>query len=141
VVGIPLTGAEHPARHSGQHPVDAGVVFTAAHGEILRRSNFIRRHFHPAVEAAKVPAAMRFHDLRHTSAAILISRGWSLEQLKPHLGPSSIRVTSDRYAHLYEGHDDDLVDALDRDLRARPQRPRPTPPTISTVSALRSEAG
>ena len=137
-VRIPLHLAEALASHIERFPGPNGLLFTSSEGTLIRRSNFLRRHFHPAVEDSGIPSDTRFHDLRHTCAAILIDRGWSLEQLKRHLGHSSIRVTSDRYAHLYEGHDDDLMDALDRDLRARPHRPRPAQ---ATVTMLRTDTG
>ncbi len=40
--------------------------------------------------------SVRFHDLRHTCAAILIANGRHMEEVKDHLGHSSIRDTSDR---------------------------------------------
>jgi integrase len=50
--------------------------------------------------------AVRWHDLRHTCGAALISgwwgRRWRLEEVKEHLGHTSINVTS-RYAHLAPG--------------------------------------
>lgn len=54
---------------------------------------------------------------RHTAAAILIAEGWSMEQVKRHLGHSTIRVTSDRYGHLFEGHDEALLERLDEHFR------------------------
>jgi integrase len=48
-----------------------------------------------------LPAGLRFHDLRHTCAAFLIANGRHMEEVKIYLGHSSIRVTSDRYAHLF----------------------------------------
>jgi hypothetical protein len=41
----------------------------------LRRSNFYRRHYKPAVPRAGLDADPRFHDLRHTCAALLIAQG------------------------------------------------------------------
>ena len=68
-----------------------------------------------------LPDGVRFHDLRHTCAALLLAQGASLEQVKKLLGHSTIRVTSDRYGHLYDGHDDDLLDRLDRTGRGAVQ--------------------
>jgi len=44
---------------------------------------------------------LRFHDLRHTCAALPIANGRHMEEIKEHLGHSSIRITSDRYGHLF----------------------------------------
>ena len=46
-------------------PGDDGLVFTNSEGKPLRRSNFCRRVWHPALRAAGLPA-IHFHDLRHT---------------------------------------------------------------------------
>ena len=46
-----------------------------------------------------------------------IDRGATPEQVQAILGHSTIRVTFDRYGHLFEGHADDLMMALD-DLHA-----------------------
>jgi len=46
-------------------PGDDGLVFTSPEGAPLRRSNFIRRAWRPALRAAGLPM-IHFHDLRHT---------------------------------------------------------------------------
>jgi integrase len=76
------------------------------------------RHFHRAVKDAGLPDTLRFHDLRHTCAAILIAQGWAAKQIQDRLGHASIRTTLDRYGHLFEGHDAALLDRLDGLLRA-----------------------
>ena len=60
---------------------------------------------------------VRFHDLRHTCAAILIAQKRDLHEIKDYLGHSSIRVTSDRYGHLYPQARADMADALDETFR------------------------
>ena len=73
-----------------------------------------RRHYDPAVAAVEgLPAGLRFHDLRHTCAALLIANGRHLEEVKDYLGHSSIRVTSDRYGHLFPQARAELADSLD----------------------------
>ncbi|MFZ3062687.1 MAG: tyrosine-type recombinase/integrase [Actinomycetota bacterium] len=43
---------------------------------------------------------MRFHDLRHTYASLLIAQGENLKFIQQQLGHSSAQVTLDRYGHL-----------------------------------------
>jgi Phage integrase family len=70
---------------------------------------------------------VRFHDLRHTCAARLIAAGRHLEEVKTYLGHSSIRVTSDRYGHLFPEARAAIADALDATYRATPaDPPRPS---------------
>lgn len=69
---------------------------------------------------------VRFHDLRHTCASLLIAAGRSLQDVKEHLGHSSIRVTSDRYARLYPEARVAMAEALDAlysDAATAPARP------------------
>jgi integrase len=46
---------------------------------------------------------IRFHDLRHTYASVLIQRRESLAYVKDQLGHHSIQVTVDLYGHLVPG--------------------------------------
>lgn len=52
---------------------------------------------------------LRIHDLRHTHAAHLISRGRPLTSVQRRLGHSSIKVTSDTYGHLLPEVEDDTA--------------------------------
>ena len=57
---------------------------------------------------------MRFHDLRHTHAALLIASGAHPKVIQVRLGHASIRTTLDLYGHLMPGLDDQAVDALEQ---------------------------
>jgi len=50
-------------------------VFASPEGGPLRHNNFYRRHFKPAVLQAGLPVTVRFHDLRHSYAGLLIAQG------------------------------------------------------------------
>jgi len=102
--------------HIGRYSSD-GYLFTSAMGDPVRHRNFMRRDYKPAVVAAELPEGLRFHDLRHTCAALLIANGRHLEEVKDYLGHSSIRVTSDRYGHLFPKARTEMADALDTTYR------------------------
>ena len=51
------------------------------------------------MSATKLPH-MRFHDLRHSAASLLIGLMSSLVEVSKLLGHSEIRVTADLYGHL-----------------------------------------
>jgi integrase len=61
-------------------------------------------------------ARFRFHDLRHTYAALSLAAGVELFTLSRRMGHSSISVTADRYGHLYQGQTAD-AEALDKLLK------------------------
>jgi integrase len=109
----------------GTYPTSNGLVFSAKEGGPIRHRNLYRRHFRPAVEKARtmaitegrkddaLPETLRFHDLRHTCAALLIANGRHMEEVRDHLGHSSIRTTSDHYGHLFPSTRTALANALE----------------------------
>jgi type I restriction enzyme R subunit len=56
---------------------------------------------------------IRFHDLRHTFASLLIQNGEPLTYIKEQMGHSSIQVTVDVYGHLVPSANRAAVDKLD----------------------------
>jgi integrase len=59
----------------------------------------VLRTLHGLLEAAKLPV-VRFHDLRHSAASLLIAEGVELVEVSMLLGHSELRVTADLYSHL-----------------------------------------
>lgn len=95
---------------AGERWVDTGLVFTTYRvckaGKGLRtrvgaglHPRNVLRALHALLEAAKVPK-VRFHDLRHSAASLLIAEGVPLVEVSLLLGHSELRVTSDLYTHL-----------------------------------------
>jgi integrase len=107
-------------------------VFSAQRGGRLRHNNFYQRLFCPALRRAGLPEQVRFHDLRHTCAALLIAQGAHPKAIQAHLGHSSIQVTMDRYGHLFPDALEHLADRLDA---ARTQT-RTDPGRIETREGL-----
>ena len=56
---------------------------------------------------------MRFHDIRHTFASLLLSRGESPVYVKDQLGHSSIQMTVDIYGHLIPNSNRNAINSLD----------------------------
>jgi integrase len=86
-------------------------VFPGANGKPMRHANFYSRHFKPALLKAGLPD-IRFHDLRHTCASILIANGEHPKAISDRLGHSSIMLTMDRYGHLFPDHAEAVMDRL-----------------------------
>ena len=88
-------------------------VFTDSTGGIRRHSNFYRRVFKPAAKRV-LRETFKFHDLRHTYAAILIDQGAHPRVVMERMGHSSITVTMDCYGHLFPSEDQATIDALEQ---------------------------
>jgi integrase len=65
----------------------------------LNHNNVVNRHFNPALKKAKL-GHVRFHDMRHTYASLLIEQGENIKYIQSQLGHSSPTVTLNVYAHL-----------------------------------------
>jgi integrase len=116
-VSIPTFLTELLAEHLATFPAAEGFVFSSAMGGPLRRS-FYPRHYKPALARAGLPKAIRFHDLRHTCAALLIAQGAHPKEIQERLGHSTIQLTFDRYGHLLPSLDGRLREGLDATWRA-----------------------
>lgn len=77
----------------------AGPVFCDTHGGWLRRSNVLRDSFKPMVERAQLHA-IRFHDLRHTCATLLLAADVNVKVVSERLGHATVQLTLDTYSHV-----------------------------------------
>ncbi len=80
-------------------PNQLDLVFPNQAGNPINHNNLVNRHFNPALEDAELPK-IRFHDLRHTYASLLIEQGENIKYIQTQLGHSSPTVTLNVYAHL-----------------------------------------
>jgi integrase len=93
---------------AGAQWIDSGgLVFTTFRcsagrhvGTPLHPRNVLRT-LHALLVAAKLPR-VRFHDLRHSAASLLIAEGVQLAEVSMLLGHSELRVTADLYSHLQQ---------------------------------------
>ncbi|CAN5870976.1 site-specific integrase [soil metagenome] len=111
-VSVPAFLVDELAQHLSTFPDSSGLLFTAQNGGPIRRTNFRRRIWKPAVETS-VGEPCTFHDLRHSHAAILIAQGEHPKVIQSRLGHASIKTTLDTYGHLFDGLDEAAADRLD----------------------------
>jgi integrase len=80
---------------------DQGLVFCSELGTPLEPGNMLRRSFHPLLHRAGLPW-IRFHDLRHTAATVMLGRGVHPKIASEMLGHATVGITLDTYSHVTE---------------------------------------
>jgi integrase len=75
------------------------LVFRSMKGTPMNGNNLSKRSFKPLLEAAGLPN-IRFHDLRHTFATLLLEKSMHPKIVQEMLGHASIAITLDTYSHV-----------------------------------------
>lgn len=91
---------------------DNGLVFASAIGTPLKPDTVSRCSFKPLLERTGLER-VRFHDLRHTCATLLLSRGVHPKFVQELLGHVSIAMTLDRYSHWIPSMGDQTARAME----------------------------
>ncbi len=91
---------------------DPDLVFASEVGTPIEATNLIRRSFHPLLARAGLPR-IRFHDLRHTAATLLLGQNVNVKIVSEMLGHSQIAVTLDLYSHVTPTMQRQATEALD----------------------------
>ena len=87
-------------------------MFTTAIGTPLEPGNVLRRSYRPLLERAGLPP-VRFHDLRHTAATLLLRQGVHPKIASEMLGHSTVAITLDLYSHVTESMQRQAAGAMD----------------------------
>ena len=77
--------------------------------------NLLKHSFRPLLRTAGLPR-MRFHDLRHTAATLLLGRGINPKIVSEMLGHSQIGITLGLYSHVTPHMQQQAADAMDAAL-------------------------
>ena len=77
------------------------LVFTWENGKFIIPSNFLQR-LKRMLKHCNINKNIRWHDLRHTNATLLLEGGASMKTVQERLGHSLMQTTSDTYAHVTE---------------------------------------
>ena len=78
----------------------------------------ILRTLHAILAAANMPR-LRFHDLRHSGASLLIAEGVQLAEVSMLLGHSELRITADLYKHVVKQTSSKAAQHMDAMLQRR----------------------
>jgi integrase len=77
-----------------------GVVFANEVGRPINASNLLTRDYRPLLRAAELSPAVRFHDLRHTAATLLLLANVHPKVVSEMLGHANIGITLNTYSHV-----------------------------------------
>jgi integrase len=94
---------------------DHDYVFCTLNGT-HQNPNHIVDEFKKLLNQASLPN-IRFHDLRHSAASLLLSLGIHPKVVQELLGHTQIGITMDVYSHLLPGMQKDAMSKLDEALK------------------------
>ena len=100
----------------GPHWKDNKLVFTNELGKPVEVTNLTQRHFRPLLRKAKLPI-IRFHDLRHTAATLMLGARVDVKVVSEMLGHSQAAFTMDRYQHVQLTLQRDASQAVELTIR------------------------
>ena len=86
------------------------MLFPSSVGTPLDQRN-IQRDFDKLLQTAGLPK-IRFHDLRHNAASLMLAGNVSIVSVSRYLGHSSPRITLEIYAHLIPGGFDEIAKTM-----------------------------
>jgi integrase len=88
------------------------LIFTTRVGTPVDTTNVLHG-FQKILREAGL-AKMRFYDLRHTHASLLIAEGVHPKKIAERLGHASIKLTMDLYGHLFQGSDKESAERMQK---------------------------
>jgi integrase len=91
---------------------DDGYVFASTIGTPVDAPE-LRRAFAAILRRADLPA-IRFHDLRHSAASLMLAQGVPMRVVMETLGHSSITLTANTYSHVLPALQRQAAEAMDR---------------------------
>lgn len=97
---------------AGSEWKDSDLAFTNPNGWPLEPIT-LHRDYKRMLTAAGLPSKVRFHDLRHTAASLLLAQGVHLRVIMELLGHSSISLTANTYAHVMPAAMRDVADKME----------------------------
>jgi integrase len=104
---------QHKAAMLAEGHASSPFVFCNTRGGNLSSQNFLRRSFLPILKAADLPR-IRFHDLRHTAATLMLSEGINAKVVSETLGHATVAFTLDTYAHVLPSMGRDAANRMNR---------------------------
>jgi integrase len=102
-----------------EHERTSEWVFCTNVGTTISVHNLHNRSWKPLLLRAALPHTTRFHDLRHTCATLLLTKGVHPKIVQEMLGHSSITITLDTYSHVLPNMQEKAVEAMEDILNGK----------------------
>ncbi len=94
------------------------LVFVDHDGGFVRKSNLHRRSWVSLLRTAGIPR-LRFHDLRHTAASLMLLQGVPARVVQERLGHANIAITLGTYSHVLPTMQQEAAKKIDDLLRPK----------------------
>ena len=94
-------------------PNKLNLVFPNESGQPMNHNNMVNRYFDPVLKKAGIDR-IRFHDLRHSYASLLIEQGENIKYIQSQLGHSTPTVTLNVYSHLMKSENQEAAVRLEK---------------------------
>ena len=89
-----------------------GLIFATESGDFLNRHYITMHRFKPLLKRAELPQ-IRFHDLRHTCATLLLLKNVNPKVVSEMLGHATIAITLDTYSHVLPNMQNEAAAAME----------------------------
>ncbi|HTF32786.1 MAG TPA: site-specific integrase [Myxococcota bacterium] len=103
----------------GPEYADQGLVFANLTGGPLDSHNLTGRDLKAILRRAGLPQGLRWYDLRHTCATLLLAAGENAKVVSERLGHAAVTLTLDLYAHVLPGMQERAAERLEEMLFGR----------------------
>ena len=123
LLGKPLTDSDLVFCHPDGAPLDPGVI---------------SHTFAKVLHKARLPH-IRFHDLRHTHATLMLKQGIHPKIVSERLGHASVAITLDTYSHVLPGLQEVAAERFDMLLQSRQTEVEDVGKMLANDSELDSE--
>ena len=88
-------------------------MFSSLTGGPLNPQNLTKRDLEDILRRADLPTALRWYDLRHTCATLLLAAGENVKVVAERLGHAKTALTLDLYAHVLPGMQERAANTLE----------------------------
>ena len=108
---------ESRCRLMGEYYTKSDFVCTWNDGKVIS-PNYMTKTFHAVIQKSNLPQ-IRLHDLRHSVASNLLSKGFSAVQVAEWMGHSTPATTLNFYAHADKKSKNEIADSISGSLKLK----------------------